>query len=63
MVIQHNVINDCKEVGGFLLVLRSTLHDLHDITEILLKVASNTKNLNPLMLFENTILIDNKYVK
>jgi hypothetical protein len=46
--IQHYVIklvSDLRQVGGILRVLRfapSKKNDLHDITEILLKVALNT---------------------
>jgi hypothetical protein len=46
--VQHYVIkfvSDLRQVGGFLRVLRfppPKKHDLHDITEILLKVALNT---------------------
>jgi hypothetical protein len=49
--IQHYVIkfvSDLRQIGGFLLVLRFPpplkLHDRHDITEILLKMALNTIN-------------------
>ena len=47
--VQHYVIkfvSDLRQVGGFLRVLRFPppikLHDRHDITEILLKVALST---------------------
>jgi hypothetical protein len=46
--IQHYVIkfvSDLRQVGGFLQVLTNKT-DCHDLTEILLKVALNTINLN-----------------
>ena len=48
------VVSDLRQVGGFLRVLRfppSIKTDRHDITEILLKVALNTKNQTNLCLF------------
>ena len=43
-------VSDLRQVGGFLRVLRFPppikLHDRHDITEILLKVALNTITIN-----------------
>ena len=45
-IILIHYVSDLRQVSGFLRVLRFpppiSLHDRHDITEILLKVALNT---------------------
>jgi hypothetical protein len=47
--MQHYVmkfVSDLREIGGFLQVSFTNEIDHHDITEILLKVALSTINLN-----------------